>query len=68
MTFPSILKAVLSTYKVDCCYVADQLHIPDETVQGWLDGTLLPKPKEMQDFASGFAIPLPVVEEACKEK
>jgi len=67
MTFPSLLKTLLKTYSMDACYLADHLGLPDERVEDWLEGRKLPTPKEQEDLASGFALPLSLVQSSCEE-
>ena len=46
MTFSTILKTIKREYSFSCCYIADNLSVPDEVVESWEEGTSLPKLKK----------------------
>jgi urease accessory protein UreE len=64
MKLSDILKAVCQEYHVDCCYIADQMGIPDEVVDDWMDDKSVPTMEQLEKFSEMFAIPMKVLKEA----
>ena len=48
-------------YSFSCCYIADNLSVPDEVVESWEEGTSLPTEEEAIKFADIFALPRNIV-------
>ena len=61
MTFSTILKTIKREYSFSCCYIADNLSVPDEVVESWEEGTSLPTEEEAIKFADIFSLPRNIV-------
>jgi hypothetical protein len=68
MTFAKILKSLYSAYKVDACFIADHLKIPDDVVLAWEKGNSFPNDQQRKDLSAMFAVPLSVLEKSCEVK
>lgn len=67
MTFSTILLSLYRTYSIDACFLADHLHLPDETVVLWEQGKAFPDEEQTKKLAAMFALPLKTLQQAIAE-
>lgn len=67
MTLSTILLSLYRTYHIDACFIADHLHLPDETVVSWEEGKAFPDEEQTKKLSAMFAVPLKTLDEAIKE-
>ena len=64
MTFSKIVQAVMREYQLTPHDLHHRFALPEEMVQGWIEGTAVPERKTLEDFSAMFAIPIDVLEKS----
>ena len=68
ITFKKILLSLYNQYNLDYCKLADSLHLDDEVVLAWENGTLLPTEEELQMLSDAYIVPLKLLKESLNNK
>lgn len=68
ISFKRILLSLYNQYNLDYCKLADSLHLDDEIVLGWENGTISPTDEQLQMLSDAYIVPLKLLKESLNNK